>query len=175
MLSQLLPSNVLRDARDVALKFLRDEVFHDYVVTRIWAVTAVVFTFVLIGTVCAIGIMFYTVRLVPPPVPLWSRAFALVLGAAVWLGAVVAQVYLFLIWLEERAVQKSRSERGIQVAIPTGILAYLKYSRALAPWILVLVCIVLPLTTLAVYAPLISLLLASLGILAPVLFKKFDF
>ncbi len=174
MLGQLLPHNVLRDARDVALKFQRDEVFHDYVVTRIWAVTAVVFAFVLISTVCAIGVMFYAVRLVPPPVPLWSRAFALMLGAAVWLGGAVAQVYLFLMWLEERAAQESRSERGIRVAVPTGILAYLKYGRALAPWIVVVVCVVLPLLTLAVYAPLTSLLLAALGILGPVLFKRLD-
>jgi hypothetical protein len=174
MLSQLRPRNVLRDARDFLLKFQRDEVFREYFAARIWAVLPVLLLFVLISTVCAIDIMFNSVRLIPPPVPVWYRGFALLLGAAVWVGGVVAQIYVFLIWLEERAAKKSRSARGIRVAVPSGVLAYLKYSRALPPWILVVLCVVVPLAILAGHAPLIALLLVALGILAPVLFRKFD-
>ena len=174
MLSQLRPRNVLRDARDFLLKFQRDEVFREYFAARIWAVLAMLLLFVLISTVCAIDIMFNSVRLIPPPVPVWYRGFALLLGAAVWVGGMVAQIYVFLIWLEERAAQKSRSARGIRVALPAGVLAYLKYSRALPPWILVALCVVVPLAILAGHAPLIALPLVALGILAPVLFRKFD-
>jgi len=174
MLSQLRPRNVVRDARDFLLKFQRDEVFREYVSARVWAVLAMLLLFFLISTVCAVDIMFNSVRLIPPPVPVWYRGFALLLGAAVWVGGMVAQLYVFLIWLEERAAQKSRRERGIRVALPKGVLAYLKYSRALPPWILVALCVVAPLAILAGHAPLIALLLVALGILAPVLFKKFD-
>ncbi len=174
LLGQLWPPSVLRDARELLLKVQRDEVFREYFAARFWAVLAMLLLFVLISTVCAIDIMFNSVRLIPPPVPVWYRGFALLLGAAVWVGGMVAQIYVFLIWLEERAAQKSRSARGIRVALPAGVLAYLKYSRALPPWILVALCVAAPLAILAGHAPLIALPLVALGILAPVLFRKFD-
>src|ERR1700704_1284472 len=54
MLEQLRPRRVLRDARDLALKFQRDEVFREYVLGRIWAVLAMVLVFVFVSTVCSI-------------------------------------------------------------------------------------------------------------------------
>jgi hypothetical protein len=174
MLSQLHPRSVVRDARDLALKVQRDEVFREYFVARIWMVLAVLFVFVLVSTVCAISIMFNSVRWIPAPVPVWFRGFELLLGGAVWLGGVVAQVYVFLIWLEERAAQKSRSERGIEVTVPAGVLAYLKYSRALPPWILIFIFVVIPLLIMARSAPLAALIIFALAALAPVVFKKFD-
>jgi len=173
MLDQLRPRRALRDARDFALKFQNDEVFRDYLVSRIWAVLPVVLVFFLVSTICSIDIMFRTVRLVFDP-PLWLRFFALLVGAAVWLCGVVGQLYVFLIWLEERAAQRDRSERGKRVQVPAGFLAYLKYSRALPPWILVLVFVVFPLGIMARGAPLAALILVMLVALAPVLFKKFD-
>ena len=174
MLDQLRPRRALRDARDFALKFQHDDVFREYVLSRIWTVLPVLLVFVLVSTVCAIGIMFNAARWISPPVPVWYRGFALLLGAAVWLGGVLAQLYLFLIWLEERAAQKSRSARGIQVTVPAGVLAYLKYSRALPPWILVALCVAVPMAILAYYSPLAALLVVSVAVLAPVLFKKLD-
>ena len=173
MLDQLRPRRVLRDARDFALKFQNDEVFRDYVVSHIWAVLPVVLVFFLVSTICSIDVMFRTVRLVSDPPP-WLRFFALLLGAAVWLCGVVGQLYVFLIWLEERAAQRDRSERGKRIRVPAGFLAYLKYSRALPPWILVLVFVVFPLGIMARGAPLAALILVVLVALAPVLFKKFD-
>jgi hypothetical protein len=55
-----------------------------------------------------------------------------------------------------------------------GVLAYLKYSRALPPWILVALCVAVPVAILAYYSPLTALLLVSVAILAPVIFKKLD-
>jgi hypothetical protein len=174
MLGQLLPRNVLRDAADLALKLQRDEVFREYLAARIWAALPVVFVFVLVSILCAIGIMFSAARLMAPPVPVWFRAFALLLGAMVGAGGVIAQTYVFLLWLEERAAHRSRVARGIKAAVPAGVFAYLKYSRALAPWVLVALCVVLPLAVLAAYAPLVALLLAFLAVLAPAAFRRFD-
>src|SRR5437899_11268779 len=173
MLDQLRPRRVLRDAHDFALRFQNDEVFRDYVVSRIWVVLPVVLAFFLVSTICSIDIMFRTVRLVSDP-PLWLRFFALLVGAAVWLCGVVGQLYVFLIWVEERAAQRARYEQGKRVRVPAGFLAYLKYSRALPPWILVVICVVLPLANIARGAPVAALVLAALLALAPVLFKKFD-
>jgi hypothetical protein len=86
---------------------------------------------------------------------------------------VAAQIYVFLLRLEESAAQKNRSEHGIHVKVPSGVLAYLKYSRALPPWILIFACIVLPLAIMAPRAPLVALLLLTVSMLAPFLFKKF--
>src|SRR6266568_2476568 len=64
--------------------------------------------------------------------------------------------------------------RGNRVAVPPGVLAHLKYSRALPAWILVALCVAVPLAIVAGHAPLLALLLVALAILAPVMFKKFD-
>lgn len=173
-MDQLRPRNVLRDARDLLQKFETNDVFREYVVNRIWLVIPVVLVFLLVSTVCAISIMFFTARLAAPPVPVSLRFFALLLGAAVWVGGVVAQTYVFLIWLEERAAQRNRAAQGIRSAVPGGILAYLKYSRAMPPWILVTLCVVLPIAILAAYAPLMAAVLVVLAVLAPVAFNKID-
>src|SRR3989440_9254972 len=152
MLDQLRPRRVLRDARDFALKFQNDDVFRDYVVSRMWIVLPVFLVFFLVSTICSIDVMFRTVRLVSAP-PLWLRFFALLLGAAVWLCGVVGQLYVFLIWLEERAAQSDRSERGKRVRVPAGFLAYLKYSRALPPWILLVIFVAVPPAALGRGAP----------------------
>jgi hypothetical protein len=86
----------------------------------------------------------------------------------------LGQVYVFAIWLEGRAAQRDRDERGVHVEVPAGFLAYLKYSRALVPWILILVCVALPIAIMAPRAPLGALLLFTVSLLAPFLFKKFD-
>src|SRR5947207_15198588 len=75
MLDQLRPRRVLRDARDFALKFQNDDVFRDYIVSRIWMVLPVVLVFFLVSTICSIDVMFRTARLAYDP-PLWLRFFA---------------------------------------------------------------------------------------------------
>lgn len=174
ILSQLRPRSLVRDGRDLMVKFQNDDVFRSYIAYRLRGVVPVVLVFILVSTVCAVGIMFEAVRWVSPPVPLWLRGLALVLGAAVWIGGILAQVYLFLLWLEGRAARLNQSSRGMEVRIPRGFLAYLKYSRALAPWILAAICVALPLAVFATSAPVAALLLVSIAILAPLLFKKLD-
>jgi hypothetical protein len=167
MLSQLRPRNIVRDARDLALKFARDEAVHAYVAPRIWAVLPVLLVFVLVSAVCSIDVMFKAAHFMP-------GIFTLFVGAAFWVVGVVGQIYVFAIWLEGRAAQKDRAERGIHVEMPAGFLAYLKYSRALVPWIAILACVALPLLIMALRAPLVALLLFTASLLAPFLFKKFD-
>src|SRR5260221_9037302 len=77
VLSQLRPRNILRDARDLALKFVRDDVLQAYIAPRVWGVLPVVLVFVLVGTVCSIDVMIKTGRFVP-------GILALFVGAAVW-------------------------------------------------------------------------------------------
>jgi len=166
-MSQLRPRNIVRDARDLALKFLRDDVLQAYVAPRIWALLPVILVFVFVSSVCSIDVMFKAGRFMP-------GIFALVVGAAFWAGGLLGQIYVFAIWLEGRAAQRDREERGIRIDIPAGFLPYLKYSRALVPWILIAGCVALPLLVIAIRAPLIALLLLVVSLLTPILFNRFD-
>jgi hypothetical protein len=172
MLGQLRPRNILRDARDLVLKFMRDDVVQAYIGPRIWKILAVVLVFVLVSTVCSIDVMFRVARLVSDSFLL--KALVLPFGAAVWLGGVIGQMYVFAISLEGWAAQRNREERGVSVEMPEGVLAYLKYSRALVPWIAVAVFVLLPLLVMGRYVPVIALGLCVAGIAAPLLFRKFD-
>ena len=172
MAGQLRPRNIVRDARDLVLKFARDDVVQAYIAPRIWKILAVVLVFVLVSTVCSIDVMFRFARLVSDSVLL--KALALPFGAVVWLGGTIGQIYVFAIWLEGRAAQRDREERGISVEMPEGVLAYLKYSRALVPWIAVAVFVLLPLLVMARYVPVVALGLCIAAIAAPALFRKFD-
>ena len=174
ILSQLRPRSLVRDGRDLMVKFQNDDVFRSYVAYRAWALIAVILVFVFVSTILAVGVMFDVARWVPAPAPLWLRALALVLGAAVWVGGIVAQVYLFVLSLEGKAARLDQSSRGMIVAVPKGFIPYLKYSRTLAPWILAAACVALPLAVLATGAPVPALLLASLTVLAPLLFSRLD-
>jgi hypothetical protein len=168
MLSQLRPKNIVRDACDLALKFTRDEVLQAYLASRVWPVLAMVLVFVLVSAVCGIYVMFKAVRFIPGIV-------ALPVGMAVSAGGLVGQAYVLAIWLEERAAERDRAERGVSIDIPGGILAYLKYSRALVPWIAVCLFVALPLLIMATRgSPLVALMLFTVSLLAPVLFWKFD-
>src|SRR2546423_10425376 len=138
MLDQLRPGRVRRDARDFAIKCQNDDVFREYIVSRIWMVLPVALAFFLVSTICSIDVMFRTARLAYDP-PLWLRFFALLLGAVVWLCGAVGEVYAVLIWVEERAARRARPEQGTRVRGPAGVLAYPQSSRALPPRILVVV------------------------------------
>jgi hypothetical protein len=172
MLGQLRPRNILRDARDLVLKFMRDDVVQAYIGPRIWKILAVVLVFVLVSTVCSIDVMFRVARLVSDSLLL--KALVLPFGAAVWLGGTIGQMYVFAISLEGWAAQRNREERGVSVEMPEGVLAYLKYSRALVPWIAVAVFVLLPLLVMGRYVSVIALGLCVAGIGAPVLFRKLD-
>src|SRR5882672_8410727 len=129
MLGQLRPRNILRDARDLAIKFVRDDVLQAYVAPRVWAVLAVVLVFVLVGTVCAIDVMIKAGRFVPGIV-------ALLAGAAVWAGGVAGQIYVFAIWLEERAAQRDRDKPATHAPCAASSFIRLGLRRALVRWIL---------------------------------------
>jgi hypothetical protein len=170
MAGQLRPRSMLRDAVDLLRKFERDEVFRDYVVERIWRIIGVLLVFFFVSTVCSIDLMF---RIATGSTFL-MKPLALMIGAIFWLCGLLAQTYVFFIWVEGRAVRQDRDDKGIRREVPTGILAYLKYSRALVGWIGILVCVAFPLLLMARSIPVESLILAALAVLAPFVFKKLD-
>src|SRR5215831_16224478 len=103
MLTQLNPKNIVRDVRDLLIKFTRDPVVGAYVGPRAWAVIAVLLVFLLVSTVCTIDILIHAGRYMPGIV-------ALLVGVAALAGGLVGQVYVFAIFLEGRAAQRDRDE-----------------------------------------------------------------
>jgi Ca2+/Na+ antiporter len=172
MLTQLDPRNIYRDARDLAIKFAKEDVLQAYLGPRMWGVVVVVLAFVLVSTVVSIDVMFRFARFFSEPAVL--KILALPFAAVVWAGGVLGQAYVFAIWVEGRAAQKDRAERGIHVKMPSGFLAYLKYSRALVPWIAVALCVALPLLIMAGRAPLVALGLFVVAAGTPLLYRKID-
>ena|SRR5262245_16264518 len=167
MLGQLRPKNIVRDALDLIQKFGRDEVLQAYIAPRLWKLFPVLLVFTLVSTVCTINFMLIAGRYMH-----WL--FALLVGVAVWVGGVVGLTYIFAIALEGRAAQRDREERGVNVRMPEGFLAYLKYSRALVPWIAVVLCVAFPLLVMGRYNPPLALGLVVAVVGAPWLFRKFD-
>src|SRR5262245_11500298 len=172
MLTQLNPRNIYRDARDLLIKFAKDDALHAYLGPRIFGVLVVVLMFVLVSTVVSIDVMFRFARFFSE-IP-GARILSLPFAAAVWVVGVLGQVYVFAIWLEGRAAQQQREERGVHVDMPPGFLAYLKYSRALVPWIAIALCVGLPLLVMASSAPAGGLGVLIVAVGAPVLFRKLD-
>jgi len=65
-----------------ALSFQKDEIFRAYVLKRIWFVLPLSLVFVLIGSICAVGVMIFLSELVSQPVTGWS--VAMILGTGVF-------------------------------------------------------------------------------------------
>jgi hypothetical protein len=100
ILGQLRPRILLRDARDLVVKFQRDDVFRSYIAYRIWTVLPVILVFILVSTVCAVGIMFEVPSFTPAPL-----ASGLALSSARrWIGG-ISRRSIFLLWLEGRAAE----------------------------------------------------------------------
>lgn len=174
LLGQLRPRNILRDVNELLLKFEKDATFQKYLRSRIRIVTPVVLVFVFVSTVCAIAVMFWSVHLVPPPVPFLDKLLVLLLGAAVWIGGIFAQTSVFAVWLEQRAIRRNRSGTAQRPAAPGGVVNYLKYSRTVFPWVLVAICVVLPLGILVDFAPIVAFLVLAVEAAAPVVYDRVD-
>ena len=172
LLSQLRPRNILRDVNDLLLKFEKDAVFQRYLKSRIRIVTPVVLVFVFVSTVCAIAVMFWSVRLIPPPVSFGVHLLVLLLGLAVWIGGIFAQTSIFAVWLEQRA--RNRSGGPHRSAPPGGVLNYLKYSRTVFPWTLVLLFVLLPLGILIDFAPVVAFIIIVILASAPFVYDRVD-
>jgi len=113
------------------LKFQNDEVFSEYFANRIWAV--------LRWFSCSSSSAASAPSTSCSGWAVWcpTAAVAQAPGPGRRGGGmgvrVAAQLYVFLIWLEERAAQKKPLRAGHPREGPRGVLAYLKYSRAMLP------------------------------------------
>lgn len=175
VLAHFLPHHVLRDVSQLAVSFQREDLFREYVGQRIAYIAAIVLIFVLIGTVCAATVMLSVPRLAPPPAGAGLKFFAFLCGIAVWCAGILAQLYLFFGWIQERALEKAGKLPPHKFKFDRiGIEFLLKKRRVVVPGAVILICIVVPLAILAVRAPIVALALFVLGFGVPAVYTRID-
>jgi len=175
VLAHFLPSKVLRDVHQLAVSFQEEELFRDYVGQRIGYLAGIVLVFVLIATVCAATVMLSVPRLVPPPAGAGLKFIAFLAGIAVWTTGIMAQLYLFFGWIQERALEKAGKLPPHRFKFDRiGFEFLLKKRRIVVPGALIVVCILVPLAILAVRAPIVALALFVLGFGVPAVYTRID-
>jgi hypothetical protein len=182
-LRRLVPHHARERARELAERYQYDDEFREYVASRTWLVLPTGFVFVLVSTVCAIGTVIFIGRYIRPPAPFLGFA-VLLLGIAVWLAGIAAQLLVYFSWLEHRALphlvpparreaRRASFDRRSAAALLRDILSRIS-ARSLSLWIPVAVFVLVPLGMLAFTSPKAVVFLVGIGILAPVLYIFFD-
>jgi hypothetical protein len=175
ILAHFLPHRVLRDARQLAVSFQNEDLFRDHVRDRLAYVGAVVLVFVLVSTVCAVAVMLSVPRLASPPVGFGLKFLAFLAGVAVWMAGILAQLYLFFGWVQERALEKAGKLPHHQFKLDRiGVEFLLKKPRIVVPGAIIVVCIVAPLAIVALHAPAVALALFAAGAGAPARYARVD-
>lgn len=151
------------DARNLAARFQNSQSFQDYVRWRMVLLLPAALVYLLISIACAAA----TVIFLAERHPLLALP-GLILAPVILVGSLFVQGYVFLAWLEDRALAQALGRRrpgkwGIDMG---------RMPRV--PWAMAAVFVVVPLVLLAALAMPAALALIALGAAAPVLFARLD-
>jgi len=153
----VIPTESLVAARDLALRFRDGPVLRPYVRARLPLATAAALVFAVLVTAGVAATTVLLTRLYPPLVlPAFLLAPFLLAG-----GCCVA-AYLFVSWLEFRALRRALHHDPGPRALPR------------IPWALVAAFLGIPLLALLIVWWKIGLPLVALGVATPFLYSHFD-
>lgn len=164
----------INDALNLASRFQQSELFRHYVMQRMWLVGPAVLVLTLTSVALAFGIVAYVGGTRPLMVLL-----SLLLAPFVLIGSLAVQGYMFMSWLEGRALAHSL---GHKVGKSRGKLAVLIRKHLDAdlgsappiPWLFVAVLVVLPFIALFLSAPKLALAVVVAQVVAPIAYARFD-
>jgi len=164
----------MKDALNLASRFQQSELFRRYVTQRMWLVVPAAVLLAVTSVALAFGIVLYVGGTRPLMVLL-----SLLLAPFVLVGSLAVQAYMFMSWLEGRALAHSLGHR---VGKSRGKLAALIYKHLEAdlgsapptPWLFVGVFIALPFLALFLSAPKLALAVAVAQVVAPIAYARFD-
>jgi hypothetical protein len=164
----------LKDALNLAQRFQQGALFRQYVVERIWLVVPVALVMLVTSLALAFGIVMYVGGTRPLTVLL-----SLLIAPFVLVGSLFVQAYLFLSWLEGRALAKSlgrrtRKARARGVAWVERHLDADLGSLPPVPWLLAGIFVALPLAILMLASPKLAFAVIVLQVLAPLAFARLD-
>jgi hypothetical protein len=143
------------DARKLLARLQENEAFRQYLRRRLQLVIPPLVLFLLISIACAAATVIFLAdrhRLLALP--------GLLLAPFVLAGSLFVQLYLFLSWLENRAVARAL---GLASGKPPPV-----------PWGLAAIFLALPLAFLVAVAGKPGLVLLVLAVLAPIAYARFD-
>jgi hypothetical protein len=165
-------AGVLKEALNLAHRFQEGEVFRSYVLRRMWLLVPVGLLMLLTSIGCAAA----TVLFIGGTRPLLVL-LALLLVPFVLAGSFFVQAYVFLSWLEGRALARTMHRSA---PAPGSIAARLRKldvdmgSFPPVPWTLAAIFLLAPMAMLVMVALKSALALIVLHLLAPVLFARLD-
>ena len=164
----------LKDALNLANRFQQGELFRKYVVERMWLVVPAAFLMLATSLALAFGIVMFVGGTRPLMVLL-----SLLLAPLVLVGSLFVQGYVFLSWLEGRALAKSlgRRARKARGRVAAWIQKHLDADLGTlppVPWLLAAIFLGLPLLSLLMAAPMLAIAVIVLQVLAPVAFARLD-
>jgi hypothetical protein len=165
----------MKDALDLAQRFQDGEPFRQYVVQRVWLVAPAVLLMVATSLALAFGVIMYVGGTRSLMVLL-----SLLLAPFVLVGSLFVQGYVFLSWLEGRALARSLGHRvgkGRRGRLAAWIEKQLDADLGSAPpvpWLFAAIFIALPFVALALSAPKLAIAVAVAQVVAPIAFARFD-
>ena len=151
------------DARNLAARFQNSQSFQDYVRWRMVLLLPAALVYLLISIACAAA----TVIFLAERHPLLALP-GLILAPVILVGSLFVQGYVFLAWLEDRALAQALGRRRANKwGIDMGRMPRV-------PWAMAAVFVGVPLVLLAALALPAALALVVLGAAAPVVFARLD-
>jgi hypothetical protein len=152
--AHLHPGKTFTDARNLVARFRNAEGFRGFLLARRTLIVPAGAVFVLIAMACAAAVVIF----LADRHPLLALP-GLVLAPFVLIGSLFVQSYVFLSWLESRAIAQvlRRPVRDVPV-----------------PWVLAAIFLVLPLALLASVAPKAALVAVLAGAAVPFAFARLD-
>jgi len=164
----------LKDAMHLANRFQQSELFQKYVAERMWLVVPAAILILATSLTLAFGIVMFVGGTRPLMVLL-----SLLLVPPVLVGSLFVQGYVFLSWLEGRALAKSLGRRAKKARGRVAALVQKHLDADLGtapsiPWLLAGISVVLPLLFLLMAAPMLAIAVIVLHALAPIAFARLD-
>jgi hypothetical protein len=164
----------LKDAMNLANRYQKGELFQKYVVERMWLVVPAAFLMLATSLALAFGIIVFVGGTRPLMVLL-----SLLLAPLVLVGSLFVQGYVYLSWLEGRALAKSLGRRAKKAHGPVAALVQKHLDADLGmpppvPWLLAGIAVGLPLLFLLMAAPSLAIAVIVLNVLAPIAFARLD-
>ena len=164
----------LKDVMNLAYRFQKGELFQLYVRQRTMLIAP--FALLMLGTslAFAFGIVAYIGGTRSLMVLL-----SLLIAPLVLIGSLLMHIYLFLGWLENRALAQSlgRRVRKNRIKLVTWLEGKVQAdlgSPPAMPWLLVGIFIAVPLLILVLASPMIAFTVITLHLLAPIAFARLD-
>ena len=164
----------MKDAVNLLNRYQQSEMFRRYVTQRMWLVVPAAALLAVTSLALAFGIVAYIGGTRSIMVLL-----ALLLAPFVLAGSLVVQGYIFMSWLEGRALAQSL---GHKVGKSRGKLAALIHKHLEAdlgsappvPWLFAGVFILLPFIALLLSVPKLAVAVVVANIVAPIAYARFD-